>query len=318
MQTDWKHDLLPYLPQRVQEMLRFVREDEAIEEIRLRAEKPLQLCFADRDRLVYASRGRPAVTAEDCRETLERVCERSLYAWEDELKNGFITLAGGYRVGVCGRTVSRDGRAERMMDVTGLNFRISRAVVGVSQKLLPSISDGRFPYSTLVISAPGCGKTTMLRDLARQCSYGGYGVQPCRVGVVDSRYELAGSIRGVPQFDLGPRTDVLSGSGKAEGMRLMVASMSPHVLIVDELSFAEDIEAAREAAACGVRLLAGAHAGDVSMLIERPTFRELIRSRLFDRYVLLGRSHGVGTVEAVFDAACKPISETVQCLNRSS
>lgn len=308
-QRSWKNDLQPYLPQRIVEMLAVIDGGAPLEEIRLRAGQPLQLCFTGYERLIYAVGGRPAVSAADCADTLSRVCERSLYAWEEELRSGFITLPGGYRVGICGRAIAQDGALERMTDVTSLNFRIGRAVEGAATPLLPYLADGGgLPYSTLVLSAPGCGKTTLLRDLARQCAYGAAGIHPCRVAVVDARYELAGSLRGVPQFDLGPRTDVLSGCGKAAGMRLMITTMSPQVLVADELSSEADVRAAQEAAACGVRLLAGVHAGSPEMLLARSPMQELLRARLFDRYVLLGRSHGVGTVEGVFNGELRRIA----------
>ena len=212
-------------------------------------------------------------------------------------------------MGVCGRAVGQDGRLERITDITSLNFRISRAIEGVCTPLLPLLADGGLPCSTLVLSAPGCGKTTLLRDLARRCAYGAPGIRPCRVAIVDARYELSGSVRGVPQFDLGPRTDVLTGSSKAEGMRLMITTMSPQVLVADELSTEADVSAAIEAAACGVRLLAGVHAGGPEALLSRPPMRELLRAKLFDRYVLLGRSRGVGTVEGVFNAELRCIGE---------
>ena len=315
----WKGDLGPYLPPRVREMLASVDEDAPLEEIRLRAGQPLQLCFTGCERLIYAVGGRPAVSAQDCADTLSRVCEQSLYAWEEELKSGFVTLPGGYRVGVCGRAVGHDGVPARLTDVTSLNFRIGGAVEGAALPVLPLLADGAgLPRSTLVLSAPGCGKTTLLRDLARLCATGAAGVRPCRVGVVDTRFELAGSLRGVPQFDLGPRTDVLSGCTKAVGMRLLVTAMSPEVLVADELSTAADVEAAQEAAACGVRLLAGVHAGEPQTLLARPPLRELLRARLFDRYVLLGRSRGVGTVEGVFDGELRQLAaEAAPCCGRS-
>lgn len=308
-QRNWKEDLKPYLPLRVQEMLASVDGESPLEEIRLRAGQPLQLCFTGYERLIYAVGGRAAVSAQDCADTLARVCEQSLYAWEEELKSGFVTLPGGYRVGVCGRAIGQGGVLAHLTDVTSLNFRISRAVEGAATPVLPLLADGTgLPLSTLVLSAPGCGKTTLLRDLARACAQGGPGVRPCRVAVVDTRFELAGCLRGVPQFDLGPRTDVLSGCAKAAGMRLLVTTMSPEVLVADELSTAEDVQAAQETAACGVRLLAGVHAGSPETLLARAPLRELMRARLFDRYVLLGRSRGAGTVEGLFNGELRQLA----------
>ena len=287
-QRSWKDDLQPYLPQRIVQMLAAIESAAPLEEIRVRAGKPLQLCFTGYERLIYAAGGRPAASAEDCAEMLSRVCERSLYAWEEELRQGFITLPGGYRVGVCGRAIGSGGAIERMTDVTSLNFRISRAVPGAATPVLPYLADGDgLPYSTLVLSSPGCGKTTLLRDLARQCACGGPGIRPCRVAVVDARYELAGCIRGVPQFDLGPRTDVLSGCSKADGMRLMVTTMSPQVLVADELSSGQDVSAAQEAAACGVPVLTTLHAATGCEVCLRTGIEDLLAEGIFEQVIFV-------------------------------
>ena len=226
-QQGWRR-VLPYLSDRVAALLSEVPDTLPIEELRLRAGQPLELCYAGRDRLLYAPGGRPGATAQDCEETLRRITENSLYAWEEELRRGFLTLPGGCRVGLAGRAVQEKQGVSRLVDVTGLCIRIARAVRGAAERAAPYLLDGQGGLcSTLIVSAPGAGKTTLLRDLVRIASCGAQGLRPARVSVVDTRYELAGAVRGEPQFDLGPRTDVLSGCGKAEGARMMIAAMSP-------------------------------------------------------------------------------------------
>lgn len=303
----WKALFRAYLPPHVQTIVERI-SDPAVEEIRLRAGQPLQVCFSYGERLIYAAGGKAAVTAEDCAETLRRICENSFYAWAEELRHGFLTLPGGCRVGVTGRAVLEDQKIARITDVTGLCIRIGRSCPGAAAGVIPLLRDaGGKLRSTLIVSAPNAGKTTMLRELIRCASGGEEGLVPSRVCVVDSRYEIAGSVRGVPQFDLGPRTDVLSGSGKAEGMRILLAAMSPEILAADELSAQEDLAAVTEAAGCGVRVLASVHSGSAGMLRRRASLDLLLRSQLFERFVVLSRRRGPGTVEGVYDMNLQPV-----------
>ncbi len=308
---NWKADLLAYLPDGVRALIKDVDAHAPLEEIRMRAHAPLQLRFTGYERMLCARNGASPVSEADCRLFLQRLCGQSVYAWETELGGGFLTLEGGYRVGLCGRFAQLDSGAPRLTDVTGFNIRIARQIPGAAAEALPYLLDasGRL-YATLVVSPPGCGKTTLLRDLARCCSYGICGAYPSRVAVVDTRYEMTGSVRGVPQLDVGPRTDVLCGAPKALGMRMMVTNMSPDVLVTDELSTFEDARAAFDAIGCGVAVAASAHARTADGLLHRRALAMLLRQRLFARIVLLGRSRGVGTVEDVLDASfqrAKPI-----------
>ena len=299
---DWKRDLFPYLPPGVRTLLDGVDRTAPLEEIRVRAGKPLQLCFTGYERLLYGPGGGPAATAEDCEQMLTLLCQQSVYAWEEELKNGFLTLEGGYRVGLCGRGEMGGANLERLGCVTSFNIRIARQAPGVAAELLPRLLDGWGGLlSTLIVSPPGCGKTTMLRDMARLCSLGQCGARPSRVALVDTRYELAGAVRGVGTLDVGPRTDVLSGVPKGTGIRMMVTGMAPDLLVTDELATVDEANAALEAAACGTAVAASAHAGGCGSLRRRETLRLLLAAGLFQRIVVLGRSRGVGTVEQVLD-----------------
>ncbi len=306
--ADWRERLAPYLTAGLNAMLGNLSEVSGAEELRIRAGQPLQLVSDRSERLLFAPGGRPAASAQDVVEIFARLCEQSVYAFAHELRGGYVTLPGGFRVGVAGRSVMEDGRLHHIADVTSLNIRIPRQAAGAATALLPSITDsaGRV-LPTLIVSPPGCGKTTMLRDIARQ-SAGGLGpLSPMRVAVVDTRCELAGAWRGAPQFDLGPRTDVQSGGTKADGIRQMLCSMSPELLVTDELSAMEDAWAALDAASAGVHLVASAHAPALGAVMKRPVLYALISARVFERYVLLGRSRGPGTVEAVFDGAFQKV-----------
>lgn len=300
----WKTCIEPYLTESIRKMLKAVDQALPVEELRIRAGQPIQLCFAGGERVLRREGGAAAATKEDCSVILQKICSQSIYAWETELKRGFITLPGGCRVGLCGG-MSSAGGGFIADDVTGFNFRIARAVPGSADAALRYlIEDGRL-LAGLIISPPGCGKTTVLRDIARQASMGRGALRACRVCVVDTRYELAGCIGGESQLDLGPRTDVLSGVPKADGMRMMITNMAPDVLITDELSAPKEALAACEARSCGVTLIASAHAESVQMLMARPAMRVLFRERIFQRYIVLSREHG--KIDAAYDAELKAI-----------
>jgi len=280
-------------------------------EIRLRRGRPLVVGRPDGDRMVRPD-GRAAdepasayiVTGEDVAATVELISGYSLYAWEEELRNGFITVPGGHRVGICGRAVLQDGRVRTLRSISALNFRLSREIAGSADPVMPYlVSNGRV-RSALIVSPPGAGKTTILRDAVRQLSDGipRLGFQGVTVGVVDERSELAGSYEGVPQRCVGVRTDVLDACPKAEGMMMLIRSMSPRVLATDELGRPADLEAVREAASAGVAVLASAHGRDLGDVAARPLLGALLRERLFERLVVLGVSLGPGTVELVHDA----------------
>lgn len=301
----WKARIEPYLTDSIRIMLDKIDSALPVEELRIRAGQPIQLCFAGGERVLRRDGGAAAVTHEDCQAVLQKICAQSLYAWEEELKRGFVTLPGGCRVGLCG-SMTAAGGGFLYGDVNGFNFRIARAMPGAADAALPYLTDNARLRSALIISPPGYGKTTVLRDIARQASSGLCGLHPCRVCVVDTRFELAGCVSGAPQLDLGPRTDVLSGVSKAEGMRMMVTNMAPDVLITDELSTAAEALAAIDARSCGVTLIASAHAESLSMLAARPSMRQLFSERLFSRYLLLARERG--RIAAAYDGEMRLIS----------
>lgn len=303
--ADWLRYLAPALRPAIETAARGL----AVEEVRLRAERPLELVAAGRTGFItpegswtHSPDAALRVPAAEVGRSFQLVCQGSVYAWEEELRGGFVTLPGGHRVGIAGRAVVEAGRLRTVRPVTSLNLRVARECPGVATALFPHlVQEGRLA-STLILSPPQAGKTTLLRDLVRQAALGvaGAGLPPQKVAVVDERSELAGCSAGIPTLDLGPRTDVLDGCPKAEGMLLVIRALSPEVLAVDELGRDEDAGAVLESLLCGVSVLATAHAGSLAEAQRRPALGAVLAAGSFGRAVLLSRRLGPGTVEQIW------------------
>jgi len=241
------------------------------------------------------------VTLREIRETMEFVGKYSLYAYEDELKQGFLTLRGGHRVGVTGRVVTEADKVKNIRHISCINVRLSHEIKGCGDKVLPYLYNGKGILHTLIISPPRCGKTTLLRDLVRQISNGSLRFRGYTVGVVDERSEIGGCFQGVPSNDIGLRTDIMDACPKAEGMMMLVRSMAPEVLAVDEIGRQEDIDAMETALFCGCRLLATVHGSSLEDIQSKPLFRRLMETCVFERYIVLGGGKQTGEVLQILD-----------------
>ncbi len=273
-----------------------------LQEIRLRIGMPLLLICGGREKMPGNQRDGPyIVTKEDVKEMLEYVSNYSLYAYEQEMRQGFITIEGGHRVGMTGQAIVENGKVKNLRYISSINLRMSHEVLGCADEIFPYITTGRRIYHTLIVSPPRCGKTTLLRDVIRQISDGNQWVGGMTVGVVDERSEIGGCYRGVAQNRLGIRTDILDGCPKAEGMLMLIRSMGPQVIAVDEIGTAEDVHAIEYAMHCGCRLLATVHADSMEELRKKPLFDQMVARRQFERYVLLGSRKHVGQIEGIFD-----------------
>jgi len=289
------------------------------EEIRIREGRPLEVVAAGTYTFVgpdggatpdAASALRP--TKDDCLRLLDRVTNHSVYTMEEQLRRGYITVRGGHRIGLAGRAVLEKGTVRALQHIGGFNVRIAREVRGCAAPLMPALWDAaanRFHHA-LIVSPPQRGKTTLLRDAARLVSSGGWagrggGIRsPDRarkVGIVDERSEIAACVDGSPSFDVGPRTDVLDGCPKAEGMMMMIRSLSPEVLVVDEIGRPEDAEAVLDALHAGIAVIATAHGRDVEEVAGRPSLAPLFAGRVFARFVTLAPGGPTGTILDVRD-----------------
>lgn len=241
------------------------------------------------------------VTREDLKETMEHVSGYSLYAYEDEIRQGFLSVQGGHRVGVTGKVILDGNQIRGMKYISCINVRLAHQVLGCADPVMPYIQKNAWVAHTLIVSPPRCGKTTLLRDIIRQLSNGREGIPGLTVGVVDERSELAGCYQGIPQNDLGPRTDILDGCPKVEGMQMLIRSMSPSVVAVDELGKEDDYKAVESVIHCGCKLIATAHGDSMEDVLEQPLFRKLWKDRVFQRYILLGTGEHAGMIQGIYD-----------------
>lgn len=274
------------------------------EELRLRVRHPLTVLTDEGELSVAPAEREALVTAEDLEQMISGVTEFSRYASVETLRRGYLTVRGGFRLGVCGTAVLRDGTVCNLKDFSSLALRIVRERIGVAADVAPQLFDaeGRF-QSTLLLSPPGGGKTTLLRDLIRCLSIGSSAQRALRVAVIDERGELAVSYQGAAQMELGNHTDVLDGCPKALGVEMVLRAMSPQVIAVDEIASAEDIAAMCAAANCGVGLLATIHAADIGELTRKPLWRELLAAGVFSRAVVIGGA-GERRTYAVEELSC--------------
>ena len=290
-------DIIGIFPGAVREIFREMDLEPAyLQEIRIRAERPMLAVCGNRE-----YRSRRDVSAVQVGKVLSCLGSYSLYAYEAEIRQGFLTLPGGHRVGIAGRTVLEQGVIRTMTEISSSNIRFSRQVKGCADGLMPSLWAGEELCHTLLVSAPGRGKTTLLRDCIRQISDGCGQHGGMTVGVVDERSEIAGICRGTPGNDLGIRTDVLDGCPKAEGMMLLIRSMAPRVLAVDEIGGFEDLKALEAALNCGCTMLATVHGNSMEELHRKPCLGEMMEKKIFERYVFLARTGMPGQVQMVTD-----------------
>lgn len=276
-------NILEYFPNKiVQAILNSINEKEieTLEEIRIRVSKPIILKLANKEILTEY-----IITTQDILEIVEKITENSIYSYQQQICLGYITLKGGHRVGISGNVVMEDNKVINVNYIYSLNFRIARQIIGAADKVVNEVLKNDEVSNTLIISKPGAGKTTILRDLIRIIS------KTKTVGVVDERGEIAAMYKNEPQNDLGIKVDILSNISKSLGIKMLVRSMAPDVIVADEIGTKEDIEAIKYAVTSGVKGIFTAHANNIEDVKKSPILKELLDLNLIDKIIILDKNN---------------------------
>jgi len=280
-----------------------------LQEIRLRLNQPIELIFDQHVEWIRDSRP----TRQDYIFILNQLSEFSLYRMEDELREGYMTIEGGHRVGLAGKVNTLNGSVKAIQHITFLNIRIAKESIGAATPILPFLYKENY-VNTLIVGPPLTGKTTLIRDLTRLIASGWNKVQPKKVGVIDERSEIAASIKGVPQHDIGLRADVMDACPKSEGMMMLIRSMSPEIIVVDEIGSSEDVQALMEAIHAGVTIICTIHGNTIDELKKRPSLQALFHEQVFQRIVVLERSTVPGKIKQIYDQHGNDLYLKSRCL----
>lgn len=292
-----EENVIEIFPFSISNLLKEHMNKEQVYEIRVKIGKPI---------LIYSKYGENIInylpTKEDMKSIIQKISSYSLYAYEEDIKQGFITIKGGHRIGIAGECVMDKGEVKTIRNISSVNIRICKEVIGCSNKVMKYISSNNKIYNTIIISPPKCGKTTLLRDLARNISNGfdSLGLSGKKVTVIDERSEIGACYFGIPQMNLGIRTDILDNCLKREGLIMSVRSLSPEVLICDEIGTKGDIEALIMAFNSGVNIITTIHGFTIEDLYKRKVFHDLLDNGIIERIITLSTTNGVGTIDKVY------------------
>ena len=293
-----KEEILRLFPEKLICEVKTYLEKSQVEEIRVKTNRPIIISTIKEEVVLdYIA------TEDDLKFMMAKISNYSLYAFEEQIKQGYITLKGGHRVGLAGECVITNGDISTIKNITSLNIRVTREIIGVSNKIMSKIiSNGRV-LNTLIISPPKCGKTTLLRDIARNISNGMYrlDLKGKKVTIVDERSEIAGSFNGIPQLNVGIRSDILDNCLKKTGMLMAIRSLSPEVLVCDEIGTYGEMEALQVAFNSGVNIIVTVHGFDIEDIYSRRIFKELIEQSILQRIIVLSNKNGAGTVDKVYE-----------------
>ncbi|MGL4761530.1 MAG: stage III sporulation protein AA [Sarcina sp.] len=290
--------ILRLLPKSISNSVLEFKDKEGIEEVRVGIGKKLRIIARGKE-VIKAY----VITHEDVKVIIQKISNYSLYAVEEEIRQGYITIEGGHRVGLAGQCIIQNNTTKTIKHISSLNIRVAREIIGCSDKIMKYIvSDGKVK-NTLIISPPRCGKTTLLRDISRNISdgYKPLSLIGKRVVVIDERSEIASCYRGVAQMQVGERTDVYDNCLKDEGLMMAIRTMSPEVIVCDEIGSQKDIEGIVMAYNSGVNVICTLHGNDIEDLYKRDVFKDILKQKLIEKVIVLSSRTGAGSVEAVYD-----------------
>lgn len=269
----------PGVQQQIHNLDPFTRQQ--LQEIRIYKNREVQI-FAGNKRFQLSG----VIKGNEMHQILNSLMKFSYYAYEEDLAKGFITIDGGHRVGICGKAVIEKGKVTLLREISSFNIRCAREVIGCSDSLMQHILSENKIHNTLLVSPPACGKTTMLRDIARNLGQRDY-----KVAICDERSEIAGMHSGISSYQFGIMTDILDGCPKAEGMMMLIRSMSPDVIIADEIGKPEDMKAIENCSHAGVSVITSAHGYTI----------EDVQTGYFDKVIFLTDTPKPGSIREVMD-----------------
>ena len=291
-------EILRVLPSYISNEIIKLNCSQNITEIRLRTKCKVILICGKNEMVLNC-----IITPKTILDILLNVSKNSIYAIQNDINNGFVVIRGGHRIGISGEVVYVDDKIKNIKNICSLNIRVARQIYGCADLVLPKIISGNTFLNTLIVSPPGCGKTTLIRDIIRQISNGipSLNFKGKNVALIDERGEIASVYEGVPSLDVGIRTDIMSNVNKASGMKMMIRSMAPDIVATDEIGKKEDIIAIKEAILSGVKVIFTMHGDSIKSILKNENIKELLNLNIFSKIILLSNGKIPGIIEKVYD-----------------
>lgn len=291
-------EILRVLPSYISNEIIKLNCSQNITEIRLRTKCKVILICGKNEMVLNC-----IITPKTILDILLNVSKNSIYAIQNDINNGFVVIRGGHRIGISGEVVYVDDKIKNIKNICSLNIRVARQIYGCADLVLPKIISGNTFLNTLIVSPPGCGKTTLIRDIIRQISNGipSLNFKGKNVALIDERGEIASVYEGVPSLDVGIRTDIMSNVNKASGMKMMIRSMAPDIVATDEIGKKEDIVAIKEAILSGVKVIFTMHGDSIKSILKNENIKELLNLNIFSKIILLSNGKIPGIIEKVYD-----------------
>lgn len=286
-------EVINYFPYGIKQCIQeFSGDFNLLEEIRIRVDREILLKIGQVEYILNY-----IVSSKEILEILQKICDNSIYTYQNQICNGYITIKGGHRVGITGSIVFKEGQVINISHIYSLNFRIAKEIIGCSNKILKYILNIKenTVFNSIILSPPGRGKTTLLRDCVRNISDGieEIGFKGINVGVVDERGEIAAMYKGIPQNDLGKRTDILDNVSKDIGMKMLIRSMNPNVIVADEIGTAEDVLAINYAVCSGIKGIFTAHGSTLNDIILNPILKKLYEIKVIEKIILIEKDRSL-------------------------